>query len=262
ELRSLKGHDGYVRSVAFSSDGWRLASASSDGTVKLWDASPLTPEIIVECEALGLIEFLFNKPLRNADISESIHDNKTISEEVRRRALTLLERFPGAQDSKRFDEASRRLILALTGLSPEEQDPKRFDEASRRLIRQQYLSSNWYRQALLQAEAACRLAPKRASYRNTFGIAHYRLGKYREAVEALMQCEQRNAAQKLDSLPANLAFLAMAYHRLGQRDKAQTYLSRLREMMKKAHWTQDEEAQIFLREAEALFSEPAGILQN
>jgi len=41
---NLKGHTGRVWSVAFSADGKRLASASEDGAVKVWDARPLTPE--------------------------------------------------------------------------------------------------------------------------------------------------------------------------------------------------------------------------
>jgi WD40 repeat protein len=38
-LQTLEGHSGSVRSVAFSHDSTRLASASGDSTVKIWDAS-------------------------------------------------------------------------------------------------------------------------------------------------------------------------------------------------------------------------------
>jgi WD40 repeat protein len=37
-LQTLEGHSDYVRSVVFSHDSTRLASASDDITVKIWDA--------------------------------------------------------------------------------------------------------------------------------------------------------------------------------------------------------------------------------
>jgi WD40 repeat protein len=43
EILTLRGHTSRCHSVAFSPNGQRLVSASSDGTIRVWDATPLRP---------------------------------------------------------------------------------------------------------------------------------------------------------------------------------------------------------------------------
>jgi WD40 repeat protein len=43
EILTLRGHTGTVHGVIFGPDGRRLASASTDGTVRIWNAAPLNP---------------------------------------------------------------------------------------------------------------------------------------------------------------------------------------------------------------------------
>ncbi len=77
-------------------------------------------------------------------------------------------------------------------------------------------------QALVLARKATRLAPDDPMFRNTLGVAYYRLGRYREAVEVLRADLDRQGDR---DLAWDLCFLAMAYHRLGESDRAQEYRS-------------------------------------
>jgi WD40 repeat protein len=75
---------------------------------------------------------------------------------------------------------------------------------------------------LAMAERAARLEPGKASYRNTLGVAYYRAGRYGEAIEVLRVDLD---GQEDRYLAWDLCFLAMSYHRLGDRDRAREYRS-------------------------------------
>jgi tetratricopeptide (TPR) repeat protein len=74
--------------------------------------------------------------------------------------------------------------------------------------------------ALPLAEKAVRLASGRAILQNTLGLAYYRAGRYREAVDVL---RPNLARQPIGSLAYDLYFLAMSHHRLGETARARDY---------------------------------------
>src|SRR5262249_45990241 len=53
ELLTLRGHTGRVSGVGYSPDGHRIASAGADGTVRIWDGTPVTPAWKAERLALA-----------------------------------------------------------------------------------------------------------------------------------------------------------------------------------------------------------------
>jgi len=84
-------------------------------------------------------------------------------------------------------------------------------------------------------------------------MGHYRLGQFQQAVEILQKADSRYRATNVagGGAPWNLAFLAMAYERLGRSSEAKATLDRLRTCMKHPRWSADGFYQAMLREAEA-----------
>jgi tetratricopeptide (TPR) repeat protein len=208
-----------------------LASASGDETVRLWDGRPLTPEVKAEVEAVRLLEILFAKSLPKSEVRAAIHRDKIISEAARQKALELAEHFK------------------------EETNPHQYHAVAWPVVRHPYSNVFMCQFALAQMKAACDRAPDIAPYRIDLGVAQYRLGKfqkeqYQDALATLTKCDQNH--------PTTLAFLAMTQQRLGQKEQAQAFLSRLRDLMKQERWAKGPGALAFLAEAEALLQPPAG----
>jgi WD40 repeat protein/serine/threonine protein kinase len=223
EVLTLRGHAGRVVSVAFSPDGKRLASAGLDGRIEVWDARPLTPDIPLEREAVGLLNHLFAKPLCRADVIDYLQTSPTLRPQARDKALALLN------------------------LYQDESGPKAYHQASWTVVRQPYLNEFQYRFALRQAETAYRLAHGPGKYQTALGAAQYRAGKYPDALATLEEADRLQPGT-----PAGLAFLAMTQYQLEQKEQARAALARLRQAVQEPHRAKDGEAQGFLHEAESL----------
>lgn len=198
-----------------------------------------------------MLRFLFAKPLCKADVLAYLRSSPTVRSQAREKALALIDRYR------------------------EEQDPERYHESAWTIVRQAYLNPFQYRFALSQAETARRLAPDQGKYLTSLGAAQYRAGQYAQAQAILEQADllHRAAVARLalfgrelpqalvalwqaqplsQGIPANLAFLAMTHHQLGQQKLAETALARLQAIAAKPEWAKDQEVQGFLCDAETL----------
>ncbi len=111
DLLTLKGHTSWVSSVAYSPDGQRLASASGDGMVKLWDAQTGQELLTLKEHTSGVTSVAFSpdgKRLASAswDKTMKVWDAQTGQE-----ALTL-KRHTAAVLSVAFSPDSKRLASA------------------------------------------------------------------------------------------------------------------------------------------------------
>jgi Flp pilus assembly protein TadD len=282
ELFALKGHAGWVSSVAFSPDGQRLASGSWDNTVKIWDSATGKELVSLKGHAGWVSSVAFSPDgqclasannngtiLTSAKVDGSIilWETKTVSPEIQQRraarqlvadlfgqmplradVLERLRTLPGTSPSRRQE--------AITVAQTYPEKPEVLDRLARQLVKLPGGETSGYRKAVRYSEEACQLEPKNGLSLNTLGVAYYRVGNCEKALAKLLRSDPINKNEFKASIPADLAFLAMTHHHLGHAKEAQAELQRLRERMKDPRWAQDAEAQGFLREAEALLANP------
>src|SRR5208283_2341780 len=96
------------------------------------------------------------------------------------------------------------------------------------------------------AKKAVALAPKEGGYWNTLGVAHYRAGGWKAAIEALSQSTKLGGENACDSF-----FMAMAHWQLGDMEQARKWNDRAVGWMEKND-PKNEELGRFRVEAEDL----------
>jgi len=241
ELLTLKGHTiGTQKSVSFSPDGQRLASAGNDvasagnDTVKLWDARPWTPELRAQSQARSLLTARREQMKSLDDLQASIRSDKTISDLVRQQALDWSELF--------WKNYAKRKSLQL-------------NSDSWKVVRQPVLAAEQYQSALELVVEANSLRPNHGPYLNTLGVAQYRARKYKDALVTLTRSEKLNAPNFGGESPHDLVFLAMTRFQLGEQKQAADLLQKVKSIAAQAK-QKDAELDAFIKEAESLIQSP------
>ena len=189
-----------------------------------------------------MIRGLYDALVSQEEVLEHIKRDPALSEPERGDALRRAERYRG--------------------------NPGALNSASWFIVHQPNSTPAEYKRALQLAQEAVRAAPQDGLILNTLGVAQYRAGHYHEAIETLTESDRINSAalsgvsrQQQGSMPADLAFLAMAHHQLGLKQQALEWLDKLRESVAREGPRRLSESRWFLQEAEALIlgeSKPQG----
>jgi WD40 repeat protein/serine/threonine protein kinase len=229
-LRRYRGHAGMVLSARFTPDGKWLVTGGDDATLKVWDVA-LTPRDWHGPEARKLVDQRFAKLLLRADVVESLRTDKAIPAEV--------------------------LPVVLQLAEEHDEDPQLLDAASGAVVKDRGGDPTAYRLALRRAETACRLWPNNGEYLNTLGLAYYRIGKYKEAGEALRQGEPHNTFRMKGPWGRDLGLRAFLQLQEGRIDEARATVAQLREVIKNFTGTPTVSMPL-LRELEGLLAQKDG----
>jgi hypothetical protein len=196
-LLSLTAHDQQIRSIALTADGTRLASASKDGIIKIWDTRSA-----YNSEVESLVQSLYQKLNFATDVIEELRSSPSVDKSIRGPALLLVQR-------------------------QGERDPVGHIRASWQIVKAGGARRDACELALRHARVACELAPWNWEAFNAQGAAQYRLGAYGDALASLLQAAELRGRPNI----SNLAFQALAHNGLAENSQARSKLAELESLM-------------------------------
>jgi WD40 repeat protein len=185
-LLSLE-HPGHIRGVAISQDGRTIGSVGSfPGVAAIWPAFPWK-----EADYPGDASMPFQERL--ALYKRDYWRNRPEETEYRSFKELSIDR-ETANRASELNKTSWNVVMH-PGRTPEE-----------------------YEKALAEAQEAHELLPDNGSILNTLGVAHYRVGKYAEALTTLQRSDRMNGGIP-EATNERLIALRVVVERLGSDDK-------------------------------------------
>src|SRR5262249_5676297 len=148
----------------FSPEGTRLASASWDRTVKVWDSRPVSQDSLRKRALIEKVDILFAHHLLKELVFRALRIDPSLG------------------------KADRE--FALQAAQTHSENPVLLNEAAGKVVRQPGGKEAAYALGLRQAEDAVGADPDDVLGLNTLGIAEYRLGHYGKALQTLMHSEK------------------------------------------------------------------------
>jgi tetratricopeptide (TPR) repeat protein len=271
ELMTLRAHGGIVASVAFCLDGKRIVSGSIDRTARVWDVT--TGAELLTLRAQDQVLSVAFSPDRKAiaagtcggsivlwesaappggyDPRENSEAARVLVDELYQKSGYYYEVTDKLGTDKTLDEPIRKLALQIAN-SRKWEDAVKLNKESWEVVSLPDQGTDAYRLALENSEKANRLEPNDPDILKTLGAAQYRLGMYEDTLMTLTKTDKIRTDTDEKPEPANIAFTAMALHKVGRTEEAKVALDRLRTLLKDEQFAQDEQAKALLAEAEKL----------
>jgi WD40 repeat protein/tRNA A-37 threonylcarbamoyl transferase component Bud32 len=273
---TLRGHTATVMDVIFSPDGSRIATASYDGTVKLWDAGSGQEVLTLRGHTFGVSCIAFSPDgtrLVSGGVDDPIYvwDARPLLEAVftearaHRLVHTLLTEYPLKSELiERLradhgpDQPTRDTALRIAEKLADRPQPRHLVEASWNIVRSPGRNAEDYQKALRWAKEALRLGPAEDGWSLTIlGAASYRVARFQDALAALVRAEPlyfrfSGPREALD------IYRTMTLYRLGRSDEARNQLTQLLKRFQESPW-KFSRSRTLLREAQVLIApEPVG----
>ncbi|UCG55831.1 MAG: protein kinase [Phycisphaerales bacterium] len=209
ELLTLAA-ESFIFDTAFSPNGKTIVAGIGDGEVMLWESTmppgSYEPRKTAE-SARNLVQKLYSKNRLYHDVISELQSDVAIDSDVRRLAIQMA-------NSRKWEDADKLIKKAWQVISSPDKGAEE------------------YRVAFERAEKANALEPNEPTILNTLGAAHYRVGSHEDALKTLVKSARMLSDAKELPDPLNLAFTAMALHKIGRASEAMAAIERLRELRK------------------------------